>query len=127
MSIEIEKYAELTLICWDIDCKSIERKQAFHTYVNRWSHVHQDKLSVREKALIEKLTAEFGRGHFFPRAHGRAKITKEFLKHAIAVDEIDTSIYHSFIESVLPDPSYPGVINGMQYYWRAEVDAFVNS
>lgn len=127
MPIDIDSYPELKLICWDVHCKTISRKHAFLNYINRWGYVHKDRLTIAEHQLINQLTRECGRGHFFPRAHGRAKITKDFLEHAIAIDEIDPAKIDSFVESISPDPSYPGVINGKQYYWRAEVDAFLTT
>jgi len=125
VTIDLDKFSELAHLCWDVRCKSISRREAFARYINNWGHVHQERLSDNEKSFINELTIEFGRGYFFPRVHGRSDTTQEFLNHAIAEHEIDSSIIESFLNTVSPDPSYPGMRNGIQYYWRADVEHFL--
>jgi len=122
----IKEYSELSILCWDINTETIDRKSAFHKYVDLWHHVDEDLLSAKEKNLIDTLTNQFGRGFFFPRSYGKAIINDEFLKAAIAETDIDKDLLQRFL-STSPDKSYPGRRNDVQYFWRVDYENFVEN
>jgi len=122
--IDPREYSELNAIVWDIDDSSISRREAFHLYVNRWGHVDTMKLTEKERALIESLTIEYGRGYFFPKAHGRANIDEKFLSVAIPESSVDEEHCKKFREFI-SDESYPGRRNGTLYFWKSDYEAFL--
>jgi len=125
-SIRINEFLGLSIICWDIASGKVSERQAFHLYIDRWGHLDEELLSKQEKKLIEELTKAYGRGYFFPRAHGRSTIDQEFLEVAISENEIDQDILVRFIACV-SDESYPGMRNGVRYFWRQDYEAFLSS
>jgi len=122
--IDLREYPELNAIVWDIDDSTISRRDAFHLYVNRWGHVDTMKLSKKERALIASLTIEYGRGHFFPKAHGRANVDEQFLSVAIPESAVEEKHRQKFRESI-SDESYPGRRNGILYFWKSDYEAFL--
>jgi len=122
--VSLEKYPELKLLCWDIVSDSISRRHAFNLYIDRWGHVDESRLSDAEKTFINSLTHEYGRGLFFPRAHGRSTIDPLFAQVAISEKDIETQYLTQFCRSI-SDHSYPGMRNGILYFWRADYEKFV--
>lgn len=64
--IDRTRYPALDDILWDVQTRYIPAKDALMYYEKRWRHVAVNALSVREQALIEELTMEFGNGVFLP-------------------------------------------------------------
>lgn len=120
----LQNYPELNLLCWDTRSTTVTRQGAFDLYINRWGHVHEDQLTADERSLIHSLTEEFGRGFFFPIAHGRSKITDKFLEVTVSEHDIDQKILDEFV-SQLENPSYPGRRNGIHYFWKDDYEAFL--
>lgn len=120
--IEIDQYSELKLICWDTSITHIDEHAAFIKYVTRWHYICIEKLSKKEQELIDKLTQEIGKGHFFPRRYGQSQIDDEFKSVTIAESDIEEPIVIRLKESNI-DMSYPGMRNGVQYYWRSDYEA----
>ena len=87
-------------------------------------HLDSSELSIDERALIEELTTEYGRGYFFPSAYGRALISSNFLSVAIPKTEIDENFFKQFVETI-DDDSYPKMRNGIHYYLRSDYDHFL--
>jgi len=124
-NVDLEKFPELKSLCWDINGAVISRRNAFNVYIDRWGHVHSELLSPEESSLIWSLTNEFGRGLFFPRAHGRSVIAQSFEEVTISEDDIDDKYVDQFRDSVL-DHSYPGRRNGTLYFWRSDYEKFIS-
>ena len=122
--VNLEAYPELKLLCWDIVGGSISRRHAFSLYINRWGHVDESRLSDAEKTFIEGITHEYGRGLFFPHSHGRSTADPLFAQVAISEREIEVKHLTQFCRSV-SDHSYPGMRDGVLYFWRADYEKFL--
>ncbi|KXS55047.1 MAG: putative aminopeptidase protein [Marinobacter sp. T13-3] len=58
-----DNYPELRLVCWHRDPKKpITEEQAFGIYERNWRYIDTEKLSGSEKALINRLTKQYGSG-----------------------------------------------------------------
>ena len=57
-------YYELNLILWDWGADLISEEAAFRKYEERWRFIDPKKMANKEKAFVEYLTKEYGRGVF---------------------------------------------------------------
>lgn len=64
--IDRTAYRELDSILWDIHDRFIKPQTAFEMYEKRWRFVEQEKISRKEKLLIQQLVDDFGNGLFMP-------------------------------------------------------------
>jgi len=65
MAIRIEEYSELQAICWNRPADAVlSLEDALATYESNWRHVRQDRLTARERALIDALIHDVGHGVF---------------------------------------------------------------
>ena len=60
--ITVSDYPNLALLCWNRRVEYVTREDAFNLYEGNWRLVDEAGLLADERALIEELTAEFGRG-----------------------------------------------------------------
>lgn len=61
-AIDRTMYPELDIILWDDHARFIPRQRAFYIYEIRFHFIEIDRLSDKEKQLIEDLSNEFGQG-----------------------------------------------------------------
>lgn len=62
-ALVLDHYPQLKLIAWNrAPSKEIGESDAFALYERNWRFVDPEALTVREKALIERLSAKFGHG-----------------------------------------------------------------
>lgn len=64
--VDRTRYPELDHILWDFHAKFIAPDFAFDIYERRWKYVDPNALKAEEQQLIERLTQEYGKGHFMP-------------------------------------------------------------
>lgn len=64
--IDRRQYPELNTIMWDMHCEQVEPKVAFDLYERRWRYIDTTRLTEDERALVLRLTNEFGNGIFMP-------------------------------------------------------------
>jgi hypothetical protein len=62
--IDRRQYPELNNLLWDIHCYLVDPKVAFDMYEHRWRYVDTKQITPKEKALVQRLTNEFGNGVF---------------------------------------------------------------
>lgn len=63
MELRLDDFQQLRLIAWNLRGENtIEEKDAFGIYERNWRWVDQTHLDEREKALITRLTNEYGHG-----------------------------------------------------------------
>ena len=60
--VRVKAYPNLELFCWNRPAEYIPRDEAFMLYERNWRLVEEDNLLDLERALIEALKNEFGRG-----------------------------------------------------------------
>ena len=60
--LEVTEYPNLELLCWNRQGRYLTRIEAFRLYERNWRLIEQEKLPIRERALIEELAEEFGNG-----------------------------------------------------------------
>ena len=60
--VKVEDYPNLALLCWNQHMKHVTRSDAFDLYERNWRLLDDAELSDHERAFIEELTREFGRG-----------------------------------------------------------------
>lgn len=60
--VKIDDYPELKLICWNIHLPELTEEEAFGIYQVNWRYVYEDKLTPKEKELIEMLCKKYGEG-----------------------------------------------------------------
>lgn len=60
--IRIADYPQLRDLAWNRADGFIAAREAFQLYERNWRHVDVDRLDDDERALLERLTAEFGAG-----------------------------------------------------------------
>lgn len=59
----IGDYPQLRLIAWNRrEGDVLTEEEAFALYEANWRHVDQDRLDARERAMIERLTQQYGKG-----------------------------------------------------------------
>jgi len=64
MNINIKNYLGLKSILWDYRLETIEAKDAFYYYEERFGFLDEQTLTKAEKLLIADLTKKFGGGLF---------------------------------------------------------------
>ncbi len=62
--IDRRQYPELNNLLWDLHGNQVEPKVAFDMYEKRWRYVDPKQITPKEKALVQRLTNEFGNGVF---------------------------------------------------------------
>lgn len=62
--IDRRQYPELNNLLWDLHGIQVEPKVAFDMYEKRWRYVDHKQITPKEKALVQRLTNEFGNGVF---------------------------------------------------------------
>ncbi|WP_411839906.1 hypothetical protein [Paracoccus sp. ME4] len=61
--IRIADHPQLALICWNRDRGAqVEEAEAFALYERNWHLVDREAMGPGEKALLARLTADFGHG-----------------------------------------------------------------
>ncbi|PID60148.1 MAG: hypothetical protein CSB44_11735 [Gammaproteobacteria bacterium] len=60
--IDIRRYPELQLLCWNHAGHFIEREDAFALYEREWRLIDADGMISRERELLRSLADEFGQG-----------------------------------------------------------------
>jgi len=61
--LALKDFPQLRLVAWNLrDDDQIDEQEAFALYERNWRFVEQSQLQVSEKALIERLTQQFGAG-----------------------------------------------------------------
>ena len=60
--VRVADYPSLELLCWNIEAPCITRKNAFALYERCWRLVNLAGAPEHERALIDDLAREFGRG-----------------------------------------------------------------
>lgn len=63
LMINRKEYPELNIILWDMADTYINPKTAFRAYENKWRHVDEKNLTVKENNLIAELTNTVGQGY----------------------------------------------------------------
>lgn len=61
-----KEYPALDCILWDNKADQIPAEIAFQLYEKRWKFIEEDKLTYKEKNLIDKLIELVGHGLFLP-------------------------------------------------------------
>ncbi len=62
--INIDRYPNLALLCWNRNVEYMTRREAFDLYERNWRLVDDAGLLDHERTFIDELTQEFGRGVF---------------------------------------------------------------
>lgn len=62
MVVRLADYPQLRDLAWNRADELIPAKEAFQLYERNWRFIEPARLDARERALIERLKAEFGRG-----------------------------------------------------------------
>jgi len=60
--IEAAVFPNLALLIWNRDVEYLTRKDAFQLYERNWRHIDEKNIPAHERALIDQLNQEFGRG-----------------------------------------------------------------
>ena len=60
--VQVAEYPNLKLLCWNIEAPCITRRNAFALYERSWRLVDVAGAPEHERALIDDLAREFGRG-----------------------------------------------------------------
>jgi len=60
--VRIADYPELALICWNIHTDTVGEAEALAIYERNWRFVDEAAMTPRERALLERLVHEYGRG-----------------------------------------------------------------
>lgn len=62
-TLRIADYPQLTLIAWNLRPEDlIAEDEAFALYERNWRFVDQARLDEKERALIDRLTQQYGKG-----------------------------------------------------------------
>lgn len=67
--VKVNDYPELKLICWNIHLSELTEDEAYGIYKVNWRYVYEDKLTSKEKELIEMLCEKFGEGVSLLKKH----------------------------------------------------------
>ncbi|GBU15176.1 hypothetical protein AwPolaro_05540 [Polaromonas sp.] len=63
LMLKLSEFPQLRCIAWNLrDDDTVDEREAFSLYERNWRFVDQAHLQASEKALIERLTNQFGRG-----------------------------------------------------------------
>ena len=60
--VRIDDYPQLRDLAWNRSGGLIQAREAFQLYERNWRYVDVNRLEANERALIERLTVEFGGG-----------------------------------------------------------------
>lgn len=60
--IPIDEYPELALLAWNRAIRDIAGDEALALYEANWRFVDEAALAPRERALIDRLVQQYGRG-----------------------------------------------------------------
>ena len=60
--VRVDEYPNLKLLCWNVEAPCITRRNAFALYERNWRLVDVAVAPEHERALIDDLAREFGRG-----------------------------------------------------------------
>lgn len=61
--LALKDFPQLRLVAWNLrDDDQVDEQEAFALYERNWRFVEQTQLQAPEKALIERLTQQFGAG-----------------------------------------------------------------
>lgn len=60
--VRVDEYPNLMLLCWNVGTPCVSRKHAFALYERNWRWLDVASAPDRERALIDDLAREFGRG-----------------------------------------------------------------
>lgn len=58
----IDNYPQLTLLAWNRTIREIGGEEALALYERNWRFVDEATMTPEEKALIERLKAQYGHG-----------------------------------------------------------------
>ena len=60
--VRVADYPNLNLLCWSFEAHFVTRRNAFSLYERNWRWLDVAGAPEHERALIEELAREFGRG-----------------------------------------------------------------
>lgn len=60
--VRINEYPQLNLITWNLHADEIEDEEALAIYEANWRYIAPEELNPRERALVDRLVREYGRG-----------------------------------------------------------------
>ena len=60
--VRVDEYPNLKLLCWNLKAPYVTRREAFSLYERNWRLVDHAAASAHERAFIDDLAREFGRG-----------------------------------------------------------------
>ena len=60
--IEAAVFPNLALLIWNRDVEYLTRRDAFQLYERNWRYLDEKNIPAHERALIDQLNQEFGRG-----------------------------------------------------------------
>jgi hypothetical protein len=60
--IEIDRYPNLALLCWNRALRCIDEREALALYERNWRLVDAAGMPEHERALLNRLVTEFGNG-----------------------------------------------------------------
>jgi hypothetical protein len=60
--VKVDDYPNLALLCWNQHMQHVTRRDAFDLYERNWRLLDDAALGQHERAFIDELTQEFGRG-----------------------------------------------------------------
>ena len=61
-AIEVNQYENLNALCWNRTTRFIGAEEAFRLYERNWRHVDRKNMKNTERALIDRLTDQYGNG-----------------------------------------------------------------
>lgn len=61
-TVEIAKYPQLKLLCWNRRSKFVSMREAWDLYERNWRFVERDRIDPPEKELLRALASRFGHG-----------------------------------------------------------------
>ena len=60
--VRVDEYPNLELLCWNLNAPCVTRRDAFSLYERNWRLVDHAAAPTHERAFIDDLAREFGRG-----------------------------------------------------------------
>ena len=60
--VRVDEFPNLELLCWNIKAPCVTRRNAFALYERNWRLLDLASAPEHERALIDDLAREFGRG-----------------------------------------------------------------
>lgn len=61
-TINIDKYPQLSTICWNRKARTAEEAEVLQLYEGGWRFIEKDNLTIEELNLINRLAAKYGNG-----------------------------------------------------------------